>query len=465
MTTYPTRAKDAATVWQDAAATDKADIRTYGLEEETYLNALLSRSLINGKISVSVSANSLIVALKTLAGSDPSSSDPVYFVCRDVTLTSGDQGRVKITAATSLTISATSTLGHTVGETLRLMLLGINDGGTFRFGIMNPAAGGVRYPLPDHGVVTSTAEGGAGAADSAGVVYTGTAVSAKAYRLLATLAWITPLGTAGVYAAAPDSVKPWEAEDHQPTLAVPGLIVGLALSNNGSDANNDVDIATGFCTADDWAGGLALTAALTKRSDAAWSVGSGNGGMDTGSKANDSWGYVWLIGRSDTGVVDALFSASATAPTMPTGYDKKRRIGAIYFGATTAPIRAFRQDGDVFTWDVVSQDDNSTNPGTAARTPTLKAPPNSTAVFDFVLVNGTTAAIQALVTETGQTNSAPSTSIADARTTLINGNVNTEMRRKVDSSSQVRSRLSASGASDVQQINTRGFIDLRGRLS
>ncbi|MFO1185836.1 MAG: hypothetical protein U1E56_13795, partial [Bauldia sp.] len=223
------------------------------------------------------------------------------------------------------------------------------------------------------------------------------------------------------------------------------------------------------CDADGFAGKIALTAALTKRSDATWAVGSGNGGWDTGgAKANDSWGYVWLIGRSDTGVVDALFSASATAPTMPSNYDKKRRIGAVRFGATTAPILAFKQDGDVFTWDVPVQDDNATNPGTAARTPTLKVPPSSgsvsfTAILNFILINGTTAAIQALVTETAQTNTAPSTSVADARTTLINGNVNMEMRRKVDASSQIRTRLSASGASDVQQINTRGYVDTRGK--
>ena len=51
----------------------------------------------------------------------------------------------------------------------------------------------------------------------------------------------------------------------------------------------------------------------------------------------------------------------------------------------------------------------------------------------------------------------------DARTTLANGNVNMEMRRKVDASSQIRTRLSASGVADVQQINTRGYIDTRGK--
>jgi len=73
---------------------------------------------------------------------------------------------------------------------------------------------------------------------------------------------------------------------------------------------------------------MVLSSAITKRLDAAWAVGSGNGGLDTGTIANTTY-HVWLIQRSDTGVVDALFSTSLTSPTMPTNYDRKRRIGII----------------------------------------------------------------------------------------------------------------------------------------
>jgi hypothetical protein len=130
------------------------------------------------------------------------------------------------------------------------------------------------------------------------------------------------------------------------TPGLRGHIHGLTLSNNVSDATNDIDIAAGVAasTADNPVL-MTLTAALTKRLDAAWAVGSGNGGLDTGSIANTTY-HVWLIQRSDTGVVDALFSTSATAPTMPTNYDRKRRIGSIM--RISATIRAFTQIGDVF---------------------------------------------------------------------------------------------------------------------
>lgn len=125
-----------------------------------------------------------------------------------------------------------------------------------------------------------------------------------------------------------------------------GYLHGLTLSNNAGDATNDIDIAVGECVTLDtpyWK--MALASALTKRLDAAWAVGTGNGGLDTGAIANTTY-HVWLIQRSDTLVVDALFSTSATAPTMPANYDRKRRIGSII--RESAAIVAFTQVGDVF---------------------------------------------------------------------------------------------------------------------
>ena len=51
--------------------------------------------------------------------------------------------------------------------------------------------------------------------------------------------------------------------------------------------------------------------------------------MDTGSVANNTWYHVHLIKRPVTGVVDVLFSLSATAPTLPTSYTIFRRIGSM----------------------------------------------------------------------------------------------------------------------------------------
>jgi hypothetical protein len=50
------------------------------------------------------------------------------------------------------------------------------------------------------------------------------------------------------------------------------------------------------------------TTALTKTISSTWSVGSGNGGLDTGAVLASTWYHIYLIERTDTGVVDALLS-------------------------------------------------------------------------------------------------------------------------------------------------------------
>lgn len=107
-----------------------------------------------------------------------------------------------------------------------------------------------------------------------------------------------------------------------------GQINGLQLTNNGTDSANDVDIAAGSAGSDGATPVLiTLSAAMTKRFDAAWAVGSGNGGLDTGVIGNGKY-YIYLIQRSDTGVVDVLCSLSSTSPTLPSSYDRKAVIGA-----------------------------------------------------------------------------------------------------------------------------------------
>lgn len=50
--------------------------------------------------------------------------------------------------------------------------------------------------------------------------------------------------------------------------------------------------------------------------------------LDAGTIAIDTWYYVWAIAKAD-GTKGTLASTSATAPTLPTGYTFKRRIGAV----------------------------------------------------------------------------------------------------------------------------------------
>lgn len=160
-----------------------------------------------------------------------------------------------------------------------------------------------------------------------------------------------PLGTAAERDAA-------SFVDHgYITPLIPNVLTGLTLSNNGTDIANDIDIAAGFAADSTNVTIMQLSAALTKRLDAAWVVGNGNGGLDTGSVGDNTY-HVFLIQRLDTGVVDVLFSLSATAPTMPPNYTLFRRIGSIV--RQDSAIVPFWQDGDIFQWQGGFQDQTLT---------------------------------------------------------------------------------------------------------
>jgi len=152
----------------------------------------------NLTLATSRSSNAETISIKTMAGTDPSSSDPVYLAFEDG---AGGFSVVSITSALSLTISSGSTLGATSGEPFRIWVVLFNDAGTFRLGAIKCYTGTGIVGLEDNGVASSTAEGGAGAADSAGVFYTGTAVTSKPYRILGRLDYT--LTTAGTWVTAP----------------------------------------------------------------------------------------------------------------------------------------------------------------------------------------------------------------------------------------------------------------------
>ena len=86
-----------------------------------------------------------------------------------------------------------------------------------------------------------------------------------------------------------------------------------------------VTVAAGIARSDDDTLNIILAAPITPSIAA-----SGVNGLDTGAEAADAWYAIYVIADS-TGVnaPATLISASFSAPTMPAGYDKKRRIGCV----------------------------------------------------------------------------------------------------------------------------------------
>lgn len=139
-------------------------------------------------------------------------------------------------------------------------------------------------------------------------------------------------------------------------------LAGLSMSTAGSSAT--MSIAVGQAADSTNAVTMALAAAISKTTSA-WAVGTGNGGLDTGSIANSAWYYFYLIRRPDTGVVDVVFSTSYASPTLPTNYTQYRYIGA---GLTNGSGQwtAFTQQGREFYWKTPVLDFGAAGSTTAA---------------------------------------------------------------------------------------------------
>jgi hypothetical protein len=168
----------------------------------------------NFTISTTRGSSAETIALKTVAGSDPSATDPIRLAFRSATAGTGTYSILTITSALSLTVSSGSTLGASSNVPFRVWLVCFNDAGTARLGIVNTQISDGIFYLQDDLLLSSTAEGGAGAADSAGVIYTGTAVSSKAFRVLGYLEYT--LATAGTWDTAPSKVQLYEQGNKLP---------------------------------------------------------------------------------------------------------------------------------------------------------------------------------------------------------------------------------------------------------
>jgi uncharacterized protein DUF2793 len=186
-----------------------------------------SVAVINGKIVESHAGNAATFALKTLAGADPSSGDPVTVIFPDGTTRS-------ITAALSVTLSSGSTAGFTSGAAGRLWFVLFDDAGTIRLGVRNCSDGSNVYGFAANGIGSSTAEGGAGGADSAGVTYTGTAVASKPFVIVALAEYDSGLTTAGTWDASPSRISLVGPGTKLPGAAVQALRTATGAVASGS---------------------------------------------------------------------------------------------------------------------------------------------------------------------------------------------------------------------------------------
>lgn len=149
-------------------------------------------------IAASVGSSALTIAIKTSAGSDATAGDKVSVAFRNATAATGQFSLVDITGALSLVISSGSTLGQISAVSAYIYVYLINNAGTAELAVSR-----VRYD--DGSIISTTAEGGAGGADSASTIYSSSSRSNVAIRLVGRL--LNTQATAGTWATAPSEIS------------------------------------------------------------------------------------------------------------------------------------------------------------------------------------------------------------------------------------------------------------------
>jgi hypothetical protein len=245
-------------------------------------------------------------------------------------------------------------------------------------------------------------------------------------------------------------------------VVLPGLLrnylAGYELSNNATDATNDIDIAVGVCV--DSTNSVFIentTAALTKRLDAAWSVGDNGGFLDTGSIANGTY-HVYAIYRADTGVSDVIASTNASSPTLPANYTHYRRIGSIL--RESAAIVPFVQDGDIFLRATAVQSSASTV-GTTAVLVTCNVPIGIKVLVKTRITCPSGATNVIMVTSPDMTDVAPGAAY-NTNPGYDLGSTATTYRDDIRTNTSGQIRLRAGGASQSYAVYTLGWTDRRG---
>lgn len=247
-----------------------------------------------------------------------------------------------------------------------------------------------------------------------------------------------------------------------PAAVIRGHITGLTLSTAGSSTT--FSIAAGYACDSAGVGMMSLISSLNKTT-AAWAVGFGSGGLDTGAIAANTWYHVHLIKRMDTSVVDALISLSATTPTLPAGYSLSRRIGSLRTNASSQWVLFF-QVGDRFQWTTPFSDAIALAVGTTSQLVTLTVPTNirTTALFVGSMVSNTVGTLL-LMHEADQTTQVANTPAGNYQSFIQVANMASpgQFQFLTNLSAQIRTVSNATTATCSLYIYTQGWIDRRGR--
>lgn len=258
-----------------------------------------------------------------------------------------------------------------------------------------------------------------------------------------------------------------------------GYIYGFTLSNNGTDATNDIDIASGEAASGDTVPYLIqLASGLTKRLDATWAAGTNQGMRDSalnaGAIANRTY-FLYAVAKAGGADVDIYATSATTAAAAITALNLETGGSAYIYAKYIGPIvrnagaiLSFTQLGDEFWYKTLTQDIAATNPGATAVNASLTVPIGIQVLVhcSIALEDSSGSTIYLLARATDDTDETPSSTLYDLYVLNAAGSSQKSSKDKdirCNTSGQIEYKLSGSTANTIVRIQTRGWTDLKRR--
>lgn len=245
-------------------------------------------------------------------------------------------------------------------------------------------------------------------------------------------------------------------------VAATGLLNGLTLSNNATDATNDIDFAAGVCASESAVAAVMSHSLGTAQLDVAF--GSGNGGRFDSAISDGTW-HCFVISNGTTVSRGFSKSLNPTAETnYPSGYTRYRRVGSIV--RVSGVIKGFVQNGDDFLWKATVVDVVDTSPGTAAKTRTLTVPTGFPVDAKVrVLAVGVNVNFRSVISSLAQNDEAVgnNANAGGLMSGVPNGQTAISANARTNSSGQIRTRGESASGCELY-VTTEGYTDRRGRL-
>lgn len=236
-------------------------------------------------------------------------------------------------------------------------------------------------------------------------------------------------------------------------------IQGLVFSTAGSSST--FSVTSGQCA--DSTNTLLINFSSLSKTTSSWAVGSGNGGLDTGTIANNTWYTPYIIRRPDTGVVDLIFSTNTTSPTLPANYTQFRKLDGMPLRTNGSGqwTKFIHVDNEVM-WDVPVLDVNVAGSVGSSTNYTLTVPVGVRVTAKFNAGVSVAGAFFTYFHSPDIASAAPSGSVAPLGTVAIDSSGTSVIKTEVitNTSSQISARMSFS---TTLRIATLGWITDRGR--